>query len=246
MFCKLSKYGELNNYDVFKIFAFVLMLIDHVGFFFFPQVEMLRALGRISFPIYAILHGVITKNNVEHKTNYLLLFLGLLINMVFFILFGKLIALDILIMFFLFDFIFVKIPKIDYKIIILLFILMALNYYSYGVINNYIEYGLFVLLFMMVGKIFYKVGTNIIENVFVLGVFITYFLTQIHFFGFNKLCSIVCGIGLIILFLSIYNFKFREYHNIDSNKFLLFVSRYSLELYFVHYILFMLLFKIIM
>lgn len=245
MLCKLNKYGELNNYDVLKIFAFMLMVIDHIGFFFLPEVAVLRAIGRVSFPIYAILHGVITKNNAEHKTNYLLLFLGLLVNLIFFLLFRQWIALDILVMFFLFDFIFIKVPKVDYKVISMLFILTAINYYFYATLNNYMEYGLFVLLFMMVGKIFYKVGMNMIENMFSLCVFVTYFLTQVSAFDFDITCSIISGIGLTILFFSVYNFKFREYHNIKSNKFLLFISRYSLELYFGHYVLFMFAYRLL-
>ena len=244
MFCKLNKYGEFNNYDLFKIFAFVLMVIDHIGFFFFPESMLLRAVGRLSFPIYAMLHGIITKNNTEHKANYLLLFLGLSTNLVFYILFKRFAALNILVSFFLFDFVFAKMLRFDYKSFFALFILVLINYFFYSTLNMYIEYGLFVLLFMLVGKIFYKVGTNIIENVFSFSVFLTYFLTQIKVFRFNNICSMICGVGLLILLVSMYDFKFREYHNVNSNRFLLFLSRYSLELYFIHLILFMFMFKL--
>ena len=245
MFCKLNKYGELNNYDLFKVFAFIFMIVDHVGLFFFPSITILRVIGRVSFPIYAVLHSIVTKNNnTEYKANYLLLFTGLLINIIFYMLFGQLIAANILISFFLFDLIFNKISKLDYKVLVSSFVLVIVNCCFYNILNTYIEYGLFALLFMIVGRIFYKVGTNIVENLFSLSVFVTYFLTQVMFFGFNKVHAIICGIFIFVMFLLMYDFKFREYHNMNSNKFLLFLSRYSLELYFVHYILFMFMTKI--
>ena len=46
------------------------MIVDHIGLFFYPQNTMFRVIGRLAFPIYAILHGISTKNNSEHKINY--------------------------------------------------------------------------------------------------------------------------------------------------------------------------------
>ena len=242
---KLNKYGELNNYDLFKIIAFFAMIIDHIGLFFYPQNTMFRVVGRIAFPIYAILHGISTKNNSKHKTHYSLLFLGLFLNLIFYIFFNSWVSLDILASFFIFDIIFSKFPKLDFKIYMPLFVLIIINYYFYDMLNTYIEYGLFILLFMFTGKIFYKVGSNIIDNVFCISVFATYFLTQSINFKFNNIHNIIFGILLLWLFIFIYDFKFREYHNLNSNKVLLFISRYSMELYFIHYLLFMIFFKFI-
>ena len=38
-----------------KMLAVVTMLIDHIGAIFFPGVLWIRAIGRLSFPIYAFL-----------------------------------------------------------------------------------------------------------------------------------------------------------------------------------------------
>lgn len=38
-----------------KLIALTTMFIDHIGAIFFPQVTLLRAVGRISFPLYAFL-----------------------------------------------------------------------------------------------------------------------------------------------------------------------------------------------
>lgn len=38
---------------VLKLIAAATMLVDHVGYCFFPQAEWMRVIGRLSFPIYA-------------------------------------------------------------------------------------------------------------------------------------------------------------------------------------------------
>ena len=40
-----------------KIIAIVAMLIDHIGAFFFPQLQILRFIGRLTFPIMAYFIG---------------------------------------------------------------------------------------------------------------------------------------------------------------------------------------------
>lgn len=44
-----------NNRTSLQLAAILLMLIDHVGLFFFPDVVILRLIGRLCFPIYAYL-----------------------------------------------------------------------------------------------------------------------------------------------------------------------------------------------
>lgn len=39
--------------NALKIIAMISMLIDHIGFYLFPNVTLLRAIGRIAFPIFA-------------------------------------------------------------------------------------------------------------------------------------------------------------------------------------------------
>jgi hypothetical protein len=44
----------LNSFQL-KVIAIVLMVIDHTGALFFPQVLFLRIIGRLSFPLFAFL-----------------------------------------------------------------------------------------------------------------------------------------------------------------------------------------------
>lgn len=45
---------SLNNYQI-KLLAAILMLIDHAGVVFFPEVAIFRILGRFSFPLFILL-----------------------------------------------------------------------------------------------------------------------------------------------------------------------------------------------
>lgn len=53
--------------EFLKWFAIVAMLIDHVGVFFFPDVIILRLIGRVAFPLFAVLigQGVSTTSNID-------------------------------------------------------------------------------------------------------------------------------------------------------------------------------------
>lgn len=70
------KYCKLLNRGHLKIIAFFAMLIDHIGAVFFPHVMLFQLVGRISFPIYALLlvNGLIyTKNVFKYMFRILLL-----------------------------------------------------------------------------------------------------------------------------------------------------------------------------
>ena len=48
------KFGFLSS-NILKIVACISMLLDHIGFIFFPQYIIFRILGRIAFPIFAVM-----------------------------------------------------------------------------------------------------------------------------------------------------------------------------------------------
>ncbi len=50
--------GEQKRDDSLKIIGIIAMIIDHVGIIFFPQVSILRIIGRLVFPIFAF--GIVT------------------------------------------------------------------------------------------------------------------------------------------------------------------------------------------
>ncbi len=46
-----------NRYDYLKLLALLTMIVDHVGYFLFPEVIWLRVIGRIAFPLFLLLVG---------------------------------------------------------------------------------------------------------------------------------------------------------------------------------------------
>ncbi len=65
--------------DLLKLIAIVSMLIDHVGYTFFPQYSVLRIIGRLAFPIFAyqIAQGYLYTSDKRNYTIRLWIFAAL-------------------------------------------------------------------------------------------------------------------------------------------------------------------------
>jgi hypothetical protein len=59
-----------------KVLAIILMVIDHIGLFFFPNLIILRVIGRFSFPLFAFLiaNGAIYTKNINSYLKRLFIF----------------------------------------------------------------------------------------------------------------------------------------------------------------------------
>lgn len=64
----------LSNFDL-KIIAIITMTIDHIGAIMYPNIDIFRIIGRISFPIFAFL----LVEGFRHTSNKLKYFLRLLL-----------------------------------------------------------------------------------------------------------------------------------------------------------------------
>lgn len=49
--------SAITSYDLLKAFAVVIMICDHIGFYFYPDDMWWRAVGRIGFPVWFFLIG---------------------------------------------------------------------------------------------------------------------------------------------------------------------------------------------
>lgn len=65
-----------NLYDRLKVLAVVTMIIDHIGYYLFPQVLVLRLIGRVAFPIFLFLVGF----NASFRWRWKLLFCALFLQ----------------------------------------------------------------------------------------------------------------------------------------------------------------------
>ena len=55
----------LTSYDLLKALALILMFVDHVGHFFYPDEEWFRVIGRLSVPIWFFLIGFANARQVQ-------------------------------------------------------------------------------------------------------------------------------------------------------------------------------------
>ena len=63
-----KKYGDIpSSYDFIKFVAVVLMVIDHIGYYFFPYDLMWRSFGRMCVPIWLFLAGYAKPSDVFPK-----------------------------------------------------------------------------------------------------------------------------------------------------------------------------------
>lgn len=75
----MTEQKKLFSQEVLKIIACITMLIDHIGMIIFPEIIILRVVGRIAFPIFCFLlvEGVYyTKHPIKYGIR---LFIGVLL-----------------------------------------------------------------------------------------------------------------------------------------------------------------------
>ena len=90
---------KILNGNQIKILDCIFMLIDHIGFFLFPEIDILRIIGRLAMPLFAffIAEGAYyTKNKLKYLG--LMSIIGTSISIIVFIA-TKQIDLNILISF---------------------------------------------------------------------------------------------------------------------------------------------------
>lgn len=57
----------LTTYDFLKAFALITMIIDHIGFYFYPDALWLRVIGRTSMPVWMFLIGYANSREISAK-----------------------------------------------------------------------------------------------------------------------------------------------------------------------------------
>lgn len=186
-----------------KIIAVVTMLVDHVGFLFFPEEEILRIIGRVSFPLFAFLiaEGFIKTKDVKEYLKRLSIFAvisqvpffffervaglsGIHLNILFTLALGVLTLLVI-----------TKVRNLPIKILGVL-ALLALAYFgnfSYGVYGVLSILGSYLFLKNRKAGIpvlsilpFLETARLFLVNIFFLQFFAVFSLVPIYFYNGNQ------------------------------------------------------------
>ncbi|MBR2141518.1 MAG: hypothetical protein IJ853_04130 [Rickettsiales bacterium] len=234
MFDKLKKYGNLNTYDIYKSLAFILMVIDHVGYYFLPSARLLRVIGRTSMIIFAVLHGFNRKKSSNN--NRILIYAVLLFIFVQLLIENDPLPLNVLFNFYISYYLLDKIEEIYKNDYVFFLLICAITLLLSGFTNIFLEYGAIFWFLILCGRIFnYKIKTPK-DKVTAPLIFIMYYIYQTIHFNFNLINSIVLLILIVLTYILLYNFSFKTYNK--NNTILMILSRFSLELYFIHLLIF--------
>lgn len=160
--------------NVLKLIALLTMVIDHVGAVLYPNIIVLRMIGRISFPIFAYLLalGYKSTHNIKKYLKRLLLF-GLLSEIPYILAFNS----DNLNIFFTLVLGLMAImlyEKKEYLYIIIVFCFAVFAHVDYGI------YGVFVIFFMYVYVYYSKMIGTIL---FILATFVYSYFNVLQIFA---------------------------------------------------------------
>lgn len=191
----------LSNFDL-KIIAIITMTIDHIGTIMYPNIDIFRIIGRVSFPIFAFLL-VEGFNHTSNKLKYFLrlLFFAIITQPIYDYAFNNQ-ELNIL---FTFSLSFLLLSSLD-------FIKKIINKYSKG-IENYLyktvfyslTYILFALFSLILNVDYQALGVSL--------VFIFYLSSNIYLSFLLYLLAVIFLATNTIQFYSLLSFIFIYLYN---------------------------------
>jgi len=241
----IYRYGQkINSHDLLKISAILTMVVDHVGYYFMGNNVWFRIIGRMAAPQFFFLIGY--SGSYRFKWSILvygicLFVVNLLINPSTSII-VHILPINILISFVLIKALLNKLDVVKLttnQLIMLLAILMLFSFPTYLLI----EYGTLGLC--------YAIGARLLSQRHSFGRF-WMFITVIVQFGFELVFLIrgqtehsihsipfIAGLVLVVACLNLLIFlkyRFRVFNLTQRlvKTVALYISRYSLEIYFFH------------
>ncbi len=236
---------DITPYDLVKTFAVLCMVIDHVGYYFFPDDNWTRVVGRMCVPIWFFLIGYANTRQIPF-----LLWAGAIFlvgmnavvgpslipfNVLPTLIFARL-ALDKTMDYCL---------KSDVRLwgMSALLLITALPTYFIS------EYGTLGLILTMFGYmvrhrgIHEKITKDYVQNFMVFAA-ISFLIMQEISFGFNIIQLSLCTIGSFAIFLYLLSFDGKPIPALNSkippiwHNFLHFCGRHTLEIYIIHVTIF--------
>lgn len=234
----------LTSYDFLKTAALVLMIIDHVGYFFYPDQDWWRAVGRMSAPIWLFLVGYARSRDVGPHlwigmgillvSNYVFGMALLPVNILGTIILCRL-ALDPVMNFIR------RHPQMLYPVLTLLFFGALLTFVV-------VEYGTTAMMMVMVGYVVRnreEMGlrkNQVLQFAGVAGLFYAFVQCFIYFAFEPPVTFMVTG-ALLAVMLFLTTFRAYEFPSLTNalgplSAPIRMCGRYTLEIYVLHLLLF--------
>lgn len=237
--------SEITSYDLLKTFALVTMVIDHVGYYFFPEEEAWRLVGRLSAPVWFFLIGYAQSRDLGAP-----IWAGLILLVAANLVVGfPVLPLNILA-----TMIFIRLvidPAMhralrDYEALLgisLIAVFLVIPTMSLW------EYGTAGVLFAMYGYMMRRPETltrlpRHAPTVFIILVVALYVGFQSLLFGFDKIQAALFALGMLPVMVWLTEFRPRLYPRLTAALtpagagLVQLCGRYSLEFYVLHVILF--------
>lgn len=137
-----------NYQDLLKTIAIITVIIDHLGFYFFPEHPVLRAIGRFAMPIFCFFVGY---NYAKPK--HMLAFLGTILTFLLWICFD-IVILNMLIVMYIGQWYLYFTEKYELTSRISIWVTLVLLIALIKPTQDYLEYGSLALAFILVGRCF--------------------------------------------------------------------------------------------
>ena len=245
--------NEVTHLDLIKSFAVIMMLIDHIGYYFFPGELWFRTLGRIGgVPVWFFLVGYAIGREIPSK---LIIGAGALI-VAKFAFFQQVFALNVLVPIMIIRLILDSLMKFILKspyIFGLSIIMFTLGFWP---TNAIMDYGTLGLLFAIVGY-FVRHRERLIEttfltkgymNIYFVYAFVAFCILQNAIFGFSNAQFFVLAVLAAVIMIILINIRPMTFPKIQgfAKHALQFGGRRTLEIYVGHLLIFKLLLFLIL
>ncbi len=233
---------NLTSYDFLKMAAVLLMIVDHLGFYFFPEQDWLRAIGRWCVPIWFFLVGYANSRSMNKE-----LWISVLVLTVASIVAGQSIfPLNILATILivrltlntLMDFA-MENPRNFWSLCAVMMVLILPTIFLF-------EYGSEGFLLAMVGYLVRRKDkiSGWLIDLFMLFAFLTFILAETVIFGFDRDMVILMSAGVIAVFIVLLYFQSEEFPKLTRTlpvyvtKSIQLFGRHTLLIYVGHLVLF--------
>ena len=230
---------DLTSYDILKSFAVVLMIVDHVGWLIFPQIEWFRVAGRLCVPVWFFLIGYADTRDVPWR--WYVAGVVLLVS-------SLLVGLEPLPVCILFTFALIrKVIEpfwafIAARPVYFWWICLLLAFFSY-VSDMLVEYGTMGLLLALTGYVARHreaveadMGGGFVQT-FTIVALAMYGVVESLSFGFDLFGVMVLAAGLIGVFFALHDFTPKVMAGTGAGAhapLIRFMGRYTLEIYVIH------------
>ncbi|PJB72684.1 MAG: hypothetical protein CO093_02455 [Alphaproteobacteria bacterium CG_4_9_14_3_um_filter_47_13] len=235
---------EITSYDLLKTFAIIFMVIDHTGYYFFPDESWWRVAGRLCVPVWFFLIGYARSRDTGSR-----LWIGALILVTVYLLAGShFIPFNILITIIILRLIIDPLMKFSQQGI---FHFTGLCFISFLLIipTSYgVEYGTQGIILAMAGyyaRHYQKMG---LDKIFVRNfmIFSSFFfvIPQFLLHGFSLLQFYVLFSGIAAVYYWLYHFSSTTHPVLTAklspaiSRLIKFTGRRTLEIYVAHIVLF--------